>query len=165
MKAIVVYEFGPPEVMKLEEVPSPSPGPGEILVRVKAIGVNPVDSKMRRAGAPGTAVPNPPRILGWDAAGTVEAIGAVPPGGHFFGSPHTLERYETIFYQPIVSDWRNYETWADDGMKDAAVRANRIWKQMLEEYEAPPIDPGILDGLNDYAARRREEIAARGLDE
>jgi len=95
----------------------------------------------------------------------VDAIGAVEPGGHFFGSPHTLERYDTIFYDPIVSDWRNFEAWEEDGEHDTAWRANKVWKRMLKEYEQPPLDAGILDGLKDYAAKRKEEIKRDGLDE
>ncbi len=93
----------------------------------------------------------------------VEAIGAVDPGGHFFGSPHTLERYETIFYPPLVSDWRNFETWEEDGARSATERANGIWKQMLKDYEAPPLDPGIREELEDYIARRKREIGEKGL--
>jgi trimethylamine--corrinoid protein Co-methyltransferase len=92
----------------------------------------------------------------------VEAIGAVAPGGHFFGSPHTMSRYETAFYAPLVSDWRNFETWQDDGAKTAAQRANGIWKQLLAEYEPPPLDPAIDEELQAYVARRKAEIAARG---
>jgi trimethylamine--corrinoid protein Co-methyltransferase len=95
----------------------------------------------------------------------VDAIGAVEPGGHFFGSPHTLERYDTIFYDPIVSDWRNFEAWEEDGEHDTTWRANKVWKRMLKEYEQPPLDAGILDGLKDYAAKRKEEIKRDGLDE
>lgn len=74
MKAIVVREWGPPEVMKLEEVPTPSPGPGQVLVRVKAAGVNPVETYVRA----GTYVrkPNLPYTPGSDAAGVVEAVGS-----------------------------------------------------------------------------------------
>ncbi len=68
----------------------------------------------------------------------VDAIAEVGPGGHFFGSAHTLERYETAFYQPLVSDWRNFETWHEDGARTATERANRIWKQLLAEYVEPP---------------------------
>ena len=92
----------------------------------------------------------------------VEAIGAVEPGGHFFGSPHTIERYETAFYAPIVSDWRNFEAWEEAGSIDTTQRANALWKQMLREYEQPPIDPGIDDALKDYIARRKIEIVERG---
>ena len=45
----------------------------------------------------------------------VEALGAVPTGGHFFGEPHTLERYATAFYQPMLSNWQNYEAWQEAG--------------------------------------------------
>ena len=73
MKAIRVYEFGGPEVMKLEEVPDLTAGPGQVVVSVKAVGVNPVDSYIRT----GTYAVKPPLPYtpGMDAAGTVEAVG------------------------------------------------------------------------------------------
>jgi trimethylamine--corrinoid protein Co-methyltransferase len=88
----------------------------------------------------------------------VNAIAEVGPGGHFFGSTHTLERYETAFYRPIVSDWRNYETWAEDGRRTATERANRIWKQLLADFEPPPIDRGRAEAIADFIARRKREI-------
>jgi trimethylamine--corrinoid protein Co-methyltransferase len=91
-----------------------------------------------------------------DALG-LDAIREVGPGGHFFGAAHTLARYETAFYAPILSDWRNFETWREAGGLDAAQRANAIWKQILAEYEPPPIDPGIDEALRDYIARRKDE--------
>jgi trimethylamine--corrinoid protein Co-methyltransferase len=90
----------------------------------------------------------------------LEAIAEVGPGGHFFGSAHTLERYETAFYRPILSDWRNFETWAEDGAQTATQRANRIWKQLLAEFEPPPLDPAAAEGIADFVARRKREIAA-----
>jgi trimethylamine--corrinoid protein Co-methyltransferase len=93
-----------------------------------------------------------------DAAIGLDAIREVGPCGHFFGTQHTLDRYETAFYSPLVSDWNNYENWTDRGSQDTAQRANGIWKQMLVEYEQPPIDPGIEEALKDYMARRKAEI-------
>jgi len=90
----------------------------------------------------------------------LEAMADVGPGGHFFGTPHTLERFETAFYAPLVSDWRNFETWRDDGSVDAMTRANRIFKQTLAAYEAPPVDPATLDEIDAYIARRTEEGGA-----
>jgi trimethylamine--corrinoid protein Co-methyltransferase len=89
----------------------------------------------------------------------LEAIAEVGPGGHFFGSAHTMERYENAFYQPILSDWRNFETWQEDGGHNATQRANTIWKQLLQEYQKPPIDAAIEEELQAYMARRKQEIA------
>ncbi len=94
-----------------------------------------------------------------DAIG-LDAMREVGPGGHFFGAQHTLERYETAFYAPMLSDWRNFETWAEAGSPDAAQRANRIWKQLLESYEEPALDPAIREELDAYVARRKEEGGA-----
>ena len=73
MKAIVVHEFGGPEVLKLEDVPTPRPAAGQVLVRIRAAGVNPYDTYMRN----GTYAVKPPLPYtpGSDAAGDVEAIG------------------------------------------------------------------------------------------
>jgi trimethylamine--corrinoid protein Co-methyltransferase len=89
----------------------------------------------------------------------VEAIREVAPGGHFFGSVHTLARYETAFYAPLLSDWRNFETWQEGGSLDAARRANAIWKRLLADYEQPPLDPAIDEALKAYVAKRKEELA------
>ena len=90
----------------------------------------------------------------------VDAIAEVPPGGHFFGATHTLARYEDVFYEPLVSDWRNFEVWRESGALSAAQRANGIWKKLLEEYEPPPIDAGIDEELREYVAKRKRAIEA-----
>ena len=82
--------------------------------------------------------------------------------GHFFGTSHTLARYRNAFYSPILSDWRNYENWRDDGARTATQRANEIWKKLLAEYEKPPIDPAVEEELEAYVARRKEEIGRNG---
>lgn len=90
-----------------------------------------------------------------------EAIAGVGPGGHFFGEAHTLERYETAFYAPMLSDWRNFESWEEAGAEDATLRANKIWKQLLAEYEPPPLPEDRREAMEAYIARRREEIERR----
>ena len=87
----------------------------------------------------------------------LDAIAEVGPGGHFFGAAHTLARYESAFYEPMVSDWRNFETWQEDGARTATQRANAIWKQLLADYQPPAIDPGIDEALKDFIARRKHE--------
>src|SRR6202161_1588915 len=75
MKAIVVHQYGGPEVLKLEYYPDPVPGPGEVLVRVAASSVNPIDYK-RRAGLTKDFYPMTfPGLIGVDIAGTVVKIG------------------------------------------------------------------------------------------
>lgn len=89
-----------------------------------------------------------------------DAIQSVPTGGHFFGAKHTMERYETAFYRPILSDWQNYENWEAAGAKDAAERATDIWQQALRDYQEPAMDPAIREELDAYVAKRKEEIGA-----
>ena len=84
----------------------------------------------------------------------LEAVAEVGYGGHFFGCAHTMERYRTAFYAPLVSDWRNYGTWFNDGAKTATQRAHDIWKNTLAQYTPPPRDAAIVAALDDYVARR-----------
>lgn len=95
-----------------------------------------------------------------DATLALEAIAEVGHGGHFFASPHTMERYETAFYTPLVSDWRNFESWEEAGAVDATERAHRIWRRLLADYEQPPLDAAIDEALTDFVARRK--LAAAG---
>ena len=74
MRAARIHKFGPPEVVVVEEVPVPEPGPGEVLVRVAAAGVAPWDALIREGQS--KVSPQPPLTLGSDLAGTVEAVGA-----------------------------------------------------------------------------------------
>ncbi len=90
----------------------------------------------------------------------LDAIREVGPGGHFFGAAHTLERYETAFYQPMLSDWRNFETWLESGAEDATKRANRIFKSVLELYQPPPLDEGAREALNEFVDKRIAEGGA-----
>jgi trimethylamine--corrinoid protein Co-methyltransferase len=90
----------------------------------------------------------------------MDAIREVGPGGHFFGSTHTMERYEEAFYAPLLSNWSNYESWLEAGSVNTEQRANQIWKQLLQEYQQPAVDPGIDEALQDYVSRRKIEIAA-----
>jgi len=87
----------------------------------------------------------------------LDAIAEVDPGGHHFGTAHTLQRYESAFYEPIISSRDNFENWQEAGSVDAATRANATWKQLLEDYEQPPLDAAIDDALIDYVERRKQE--------
>jgi len=88
----------------------------------------------------------------------VDAIKGVAAGGHFFGAPHTLARYETAFYRPLLSDWSSFENWRDAGSHTATERATTIWKKLLAEYQPPPLDPAVREAVADYVARRTGEL-------
>jgi trimethylamine--corrinoid protein Co-methyltransferase len=85
----------------------------------------------------------------------LDAIRENGPGQHFLGTAHTLANFETAFYRSETADNNSFEQWQEDGSLDAAQRANRIWKRMLAEYEAPPIDPGVDEALLEFIARRK----------
>ena len=86
-----------------------------------------------------------------------DAMMDVGPGGHFFGTQHTLDRYAGAFYEPLISDWRNFGQWQDAGSPQTAQRANVLWKKALAEYREPPLDPAIADAIDKFVARREAE--------
>ena len=88
----------------------------------------------------------------------LDAIKEVGAGGHHFGTSHTMSRYKDAFYSPLVADWSNFETWQEGGEKTATQRANVIYKQLLEVYEQPAMDPAAEEELHAYADRRRGEL-------
>lgn len=94
------------------------------------------------------------------AALAVDAISDVVPGGHFFGTDHTMQRYESAFYTPLISNWDNYPNWLERGSVDACARAAVVWRQLLAEYETPPMDAGIAEALDNYVARRKAQGGA-----
>ncbi len=87
----------------------------------------------------------------------LDAIRDVGPGGHFFGTAHTQARYATAFYAPLISDWRNFESWQEAGSPTAIQKANRLWKETLARYQPPALDPAIAEELDAYVARRKAE--------
>ena len=90
----------------------------------------------------------------------LEAIRDVGPGGHFFGTAHTQERYETAFYQPFVSDWSNHEAWVQNGAVWTAERAHGVFKRIIAEFEAPEMDAAIQEELQEFVTRRKSEGGA-----
>lgn len=93
-----------------------------------------------------------------DNALAMDAFREVDPGSHFFGCSHTLANYQTAFYESELSDTQSFESWRDRGEQDSIIRANAKWKQMLRDYEAPPLDPGIDEALQDFMARKKETM-------
>ncbi len=90
----------------------------------------------------------------------IEAIREVGPQGHFFGVQHTQDRYETAFYSPFVSDWRNYEAWELDGGTWTAERAHNVFKDILNEFTPPVMDEAVKEELMAFVDKRTAEGGA-----
>ena len=85
----------------------------------------------------------------------MEAFRTGGPGQHFLGNVHTQANFETAFYRSSIADNNSFEQWAEEGQQDAAQRANKQWKKMLEDYEEPPLDPAIDEALLEFIAKRK----------
>jgi trimethylamine--corrinoid protein Co-methyltransferase len=97
-------------------------------------------------------------VKGVDMSENGQALDAIRqngPGQHYLGSPHTLANFETAFYRSTTADNNSYEQWLEDGSLDAAMRANRIWKRRLAEYEAPPLDDATDEALLEFIVKRK----------
>ncbi|MEZ5537215.1 MAG: trimethylamine methyltransferase family protein [Thiolinea sp.] len=92
-----------------------------------------------------------------EASLAMEAIQDVGPGGHYFGTAHTMARYKDAFYAPLISDWRNFESWQEAGSPSAADHAHRLYKQVLQEYQEPVPDAAIREELTAFVSKRKQE--------
>jgi trimethylamine--corrinoid protein Co-methyltransferase len=88
----------------------------------------------------------------------MDAMREVGPGSHFLGSSHTLANFESAFYRSTVADSNSFEQWEADGSLDTAQRANVLWKKMLKEYQAPPIDPAVDEALLEFVEKRKAAV-------
>lgn len=95
-----------------------------------------------------------------DADLAFDALKEVQPGGHFFGAAHTMERYQTAFYEPVAADWSNFGTWSERGSRDATTRAHDIYRRVVDEAKPVPIDPARVEELDAYIAKRTEQGGA-----
>ena len=88
----------------------------------------------------------------------MDALAEVGPGNHFLGCAHTQANFETAFYRSTTADNNSYEQWQAEGSLDAAQRANRTWKKMLNDYELPPIDEGIDEALREFITQKKAAV-------
>ncbi|WP_424927327.1 trimethylamine methyltransferase family protein [Amaricoccus tamworthensis] len=87
-----------------------------------------------------------------------EALAQYGPGEHLFGTEHTLRHYTTAYWDSALNDDQPFETWDEQGGIDYAQRANTRWKQILRDYEAPPMDEGVEEQLKDFIARKKASM-------
>ena len=91
-------------------------------------------------------------------AQAMDAIAEVGPGSHFLASAHTLQNFESAYYNSTTGDANSFEQWQSEGSQGTAQRANKIWKGLLDEYQQPAIDPARLEALQEYVERRKAEM-------
>ncbi|MGB0845895.1 MAG: trimethylamine methyltransferase family protein [Thiolinea sp.] len=85
----------------------------------------------------------------------LSALREVGPGSHFLGSQHTQANFENAFYRSSLADSNSFEQWEEEGAQDCAQRANKQFKQMLNDYEAPAIDPAVDEALIAFMEQRK----------
>ena len=94
----------------------------------------------------------------------LDALAEVPPGGHFFATQHTMERYEQAFYSPLVADLSNHGAWAEGGRKTSAERATAIWRRILDQTTTLPHAKEVGDRLAPYVEMRHAAGGAAPQD-
>jgi len=142
MRAVQQTELGGPEVLRLTEVPKPAPSPTEVLVRVAAAGVNPVDWKTRLRGG---FFGEPPFIVGWDVAGVVEAVGygvtRFDPGDRVFGMPrfpHEAAAYAEYVTAPSRQLARTPDVLSDVEAAALPLAGLTAWQALVETADVGP---------------------------
>ncbi len=142
MRAIRQRTLGGPEVLELTEVPRPEPGPTEVLVRVTAAGVNPVDWKTRARGG---FLGQPPFTVGWDVAGVVEAVGwgvtRFATGERVFGMPrfpHEAAAYAEYVTSPSRQLARIPERLGDVEAAALPLAGLTAWQALVETADVQP---------------------------
>ncbi|MEL6992262.1 MAG: trimethylamine methyltransferase family protein, partial [Pseudomonadota bacterium] len=88
----------------------------------------------------------------------MDAIREVGPGGHYLGCAHTQVNFQSAFWRTNVLDYKPFETWAEEGSRDAMALANEKMKQMLANYQQPAMDPAIHDALTAYVTEKKASM-------
>lgn len=93
-----------------------------------------------------------------DNGQAMEALLTTGPGQHYLGTEHTLANFETAFWRPETSDSNSFEQWELEGSNDAVTRAHERWRQMLSDYEPPPLDDEIDHKLQTWVQERKDSF-------
>ena len=108
-----------------------------------------------------SALPPTADIGGYDLSENgqaMDAIREVGPGSHFLGCAHTQANFETAFYRSSIADNNSFEQWESEGARDTCQRANGIWKKMLADYVAPPLDPAVDEALQAFIREKKDSM-------
>lgn len=88
----------------------------------------------------------------------MEAIREVGPGGHYLGCAHTQANFKSAFWRTDLLDYKPFETWEEEGARDTQTLANIRVKKMLGDYQAPALDEGVHEALNEYVAQKKASM-------
>ncbi|MEO8530434.1 MAG: trimethylamine methyltransferase family protein [Deltaproteobacteria bacterium] len=88
----------------------------------------------------------------------MDALREVGPGGHFLGCQHTQDNFQTAFWRTQVLDYRPFEAWSQGDAPDTVTLANRRVNKLIDEYQAPPLDPAIAEALHEYVAKKKASV-------
>jgi len=91
-------------------------------------------------------------------AQALDAIREVGPGGHYLGCAHTQANFREAFWRSDLFDYKPFETWSEEGARDTVALAAARVKRLLADYEAPPLDAGIAESLEDFVRRKKESM-------
>jgi NADPH:quinone reductase-like Zn-dependent oxidoreductase len=163
MKAVRIHKYGGPEVLVYEDVPRPEPGPGEVLVRVEAAGVNPVDWKVREGYLKEMLDHSLPLVMGWDVSGVVAATGPgvtrFTVGDEVFSRPDLLRDGTYAEYVVIRESEVAFKPKSLDHLHAAAIPLAGItaWKSLIETANLAPgqrvLIHGAAGGVGSYAVQ------------
>jgi len=87
-----------------------------------------------------------------------DALAEKGPGEHMFGCAHTMRHYKTAYWDSGFTDDQTFETWSEAGGEDGMIRANRLWKKRLAEYQAPPLDIARDEALKEFIAKKKASV-------
>jgi len=160
MKAIRVHEFGGPDVLRLEEIAVPSPGPAEVLIKVEAIGVNPVETYQRSGANPGLSRPF---IPGTDAAGVVDAVGPEvadwEPGDRVFTSATRTGAYAAWTIAPTTAVHRLPDHLTAAQGAAIGIPYGTAWRALVQRAAAEPGECVLIHGASGGVGLAAVQIA------
>ena len=160
MKAIRVHEFGGPEVLRMEEIPVPSPGPGEILLKVEAIGVNPVETYQRSGSNPALRLPWTP---GTDVAGIVEDVGSGvegwEPGDRAYTSATLSGAYAMWTVAPAAATHRLPDRLSAEQGAAIGIPYATAWRALVQRAGACAGESVLIHGTSGGVGLAAVQIA------
>jgi NADPH:quinone reductase-like Zn-dependent oxidoreductase len=171
MRAVVQHTFGGPDVLQVAEVPRPVPLPTEVLVRVRAAGINPVDWKTRSGSGMAQVLGEPPFTLGWDVSGIVEEVGfgvtVLKPGDEVYGMPwfpRAAGGYAEYVTAPARQFARKPQSISHEQAAAVPLAALTAWQALVDTADVRPgqrvLVHAAAGGVGHFAVQLAKHLGA-----